>query len=144
MQIQKKETIMHFYRLVYGCDFNELNKDKIDELDTAVEHWRYFFVSQSCGLLSLMTFAAEKMITSNGRYTAITPAEKMYFYIKMIDPEFLFLEAYEAGNTINQIKELCLLNFRLYDPMLIRFEKSLYPLLYNDYDYLWTQDKIKR
>ena len=139
-----KETILRVYKYVWHSNFEELTDDKIHELNNAVEFWRYFFVNKSSNLLSMMTEAAEKMITSNGRYTAVTHAEKAYFFIKLIDPDFLFLEAHESGNTMEEIRELCLLNFRLYDKNLIRLEQRLYKTLKDVPEDLWTLERIKR
>ncbi|MBE6148855.1 MAG: hypothetical protein E7167_05165 [Firmicutes bacterium] len=144
IQPPNKNTIMRFYRLMQSSNFANLDETKMQALDEAVNHWRTFFNNKSCGLLSLMTFTAEKMITSNGRYTAVTPEEKVYFYIKMIDPELYFLEAYESGNTMDEIKELCFLNFRLYDPYLIHYEKKLCNVLTDAPDDMWALERIKR
>ncbi|MBQ6841285.1 MAG: hypothetical protein IJO63_04130 [Bacilli bacterium] len=142
--IPRKETILSFYRYVWKSDFASIDEEKMKALDEAVEYWRYFFTGKSSSLLSMMTFAAEKMISSNGRYTAVTHAEKAYFYIKMIDPELLFLEAHESGNTMEEIRDLCMLNFKLYDPNLIRLEQRLYRVLKDVPEDLWTLERIKR
>ena len=143
-QVPNKDVIMRFYRLMTSVNYSKLDEEKMKELDAAVERWRYFFVNQSIGLVSLMTFTAEKMITSNGRYTAVTPEEKMYFYIKMIDPQFYFLEAHESGNTMEEIRQLCFLNFRIYDSTLIRHEMALNKVLKNAPEDMWSLNRIKR
>lgn len=146
IQRPNKEVILNFYRLMrkYGCNFAELSDSRIAEIDAAVESWRYFFTNKSYNLLSMMTLTAEKMTCSNGVYTAKTPTEKVYFYVKMIDPQFLFLEAQESGNTMEEIKRLCILNFKLYDPTLISFEKELHKVLKDLPEDMWTLDRIKR
>lgn len=146
IQRPNKEVILNFYRLMlkYGCKFEELSDSRIAEIDAAVESWRCFFTNKSYNLLSMMTLTAEKMTSSNGLYTAKTPAEKVYFYVKMIDPQFLFLEAQESGNTIEEIKRLCILNFKLYDPTLINFEKELHKVLKALPEDMWALDRIKR
>ena len=45
---------------------------------------------------------------------------------------------------MDQIKELCMLNFRFYDPNIIRFEKSLSKVLDNIPKDMWALDRIKR
>ncbi|MBE6155197.1 MAG: hypothetical protein E7164_00365 [Firmicutes bacterium] len=142
--LPNKSVILNFYRSVNNVDFTNLDSDKMIELDEAVEKWRYYFTNNSAGLISFMTFTAERLFTSNGRYTAVTPTEKIYFYIKMVDPNFYFLEAYEAGNTKDEIKNLCLSNFRIYDHFLIHYEKELYSTLLDVPDDLWALNRIKR
>ena len=144
IQIPNKEIVIRFYRMMQTSRFANLDENKMKELDCAVESWRSFFIGKSSNLFSLMTFTAERMITSNGRYTAVTPEEKMYFYIKMVDPDLLFLEAHESGNTMDEIKQLCILNFKLYDPFLIRYEKALHKVLIDAPEDMWTLERIKR
>lgn len=138
-----KKTIAKFYYMSLNVDFDLLDNIKIEKLNNSVEYWRYFFENQSCGLLTMMTCVAEKMITSTGRYGAVTPEEKLYFYLKMIDPDFLFLEASEVANKTEEVKELCLLNFRIHDPFIIKFEKKLYKRLQYKEE-LWARERIKR
>ena len=142
--LPNRETIIRCYRYANVSCFSDLTEEQMQLLDAAVEKWRYYFTNSSIGILSMMTFTAEKMLSSNGRYTAVTPLEKMYFYVRMIDPEFLFLEAHESGNTIEEIKQLCIQNFRVYDPTLIRHEKEILKVMKNAPDNLWDLERIKR
>ena len=137
-----KETIIRFYKFIRDVNFESLSDDDFERLDKAVEYWRYFFTNGTTGLLPAMSLTAERMITSNGRHEAKTWEEKAYFYIKTIDPNFMFLEAYESGNTIDEIKQLCYLNFHLYDSFLISLEKKLYKRL-NLQEDLWPRELIK-
>lgn len=138
-----KTTIAKLYCYIRNYTFESLSDEKIKELDDFVDYWRYYFTNDYAGLLSTMTFTAEKMIVSNGRYGVKTWEEKAYFYIKIIDPDFLFLEAHETGNTMQEIKDLCKLNFGIYDPYLIELEKRLYKRLQIKED-LWSRERILR
>ena len=84
--------ISHFYELMKNVNFNELTPQKAKEIDELVSYWYNLFHNRTEGRLSLMVYTAEKMTTSNGYYGVISPAEKVYFYVKMVDPEFYFLE----------------------------------------------------
>lgn len=136
-----KQTVAQFYSRVLKVDLNALTDEQIENLEAAVKNWTYFFNHQTHGMLSKMTFTAERMIVSNGVYGPKTWEEKLYFYIRMVDPNFLFLEANECGNTMDEIKALCRLNFGIYDPYLIQFEKALYKRLGYTED-LWCRDQL--
>ena len=116
----KKQTVVHFYSHIINVNLNNLTDEQIESLEDAVRNWSHFFNHETHGILSRMTFTAEKMTISNGTYGPKTWEEKLYFYIRMVDPNFLFLEAHESGNTMDEIKKLCKLNFGIYDPYIIQ------------------------
>lgn len=144
LDLFNKDTIVRFYKLMNFTTFNELSEERRAEIDAYVNKWRFFFNNRCLGLRALMTFTAEKMISSNGYYGPKTSQEKMYFYIKMVDPQLYFLEAHESANTMEEERNLCLLNFRIYDPYLIKYEKVLQRELGQFQEELWTLDRIKR
>ena len=63
----------------------------------------------------------------------------------MIDPDLLFLEAYESANTQDELKAFCFQNFGIYDPIMIKLEKEFNKkfLSLSDAD-LWSRERIKR
>lgn len=65
--------------------------------------------------------------------------------MKMVDPDFLFLEVYEAANMKDEIKDFSMKNFRIYDGVLIKLEKQFNELfmIYGPND-LWSRERIKR
>ena len=137
-----KETIYKFYGLIRNVNFDCFSNDDIVRIDTLAEKWRYYFCNNCAGILSTMTFVAEKMITSRSGFGVITPEEKAYFYIKIVDPNFLFLEAYETGNSFAEMKKPCMLNFHIYDPIIINLEKKIYKKFFPD-ELFWAKERIK-
>ena len=141
----KKDTIIKFYKTLKFSNFLRISEEKREILDTIANNWRPFFVNQSIGMSSLMTFVAEKMITSSKNYGLTNGDEIAYFFIKIVDPDLLFLEVYESANKIDEIKELCMKNFRFHDKFLIYLERC-YNKRFHEYtpDELWSREKIKR
>ena len=92
-----------------------------------------------------MHYTAERLITSSRNYGLTNGDEKAYFYMKMVDPDFLFLEVYEAANMKDEIKDFSMKNFRIYDGVLIKLEKQFNELfmIYGPND-LWSRERIKR
>lgn len=140
-----KDVILKFYRLLRLTSFRSISDERRKELDDIVEHYRYFFVSQTCGTFNLMTLVAERLITSYKNYGLQNDDEKAYFYIKIVDPNLMFLEVYEAANKKDEIKDLCLKNFHLHDKYIIYLERLLNNR-FQDYDPddLWSRESIKR
>lgn len=119
--------------------------ERRDFIDLYVQMWEPFFTNQSCGILTKMTFTAERMILSAKSFGLHNDDEKAYFYIKMIDPEFLMLEAYESANTKEELMHFCINNFGFYDKFLIGLEKKCnkrFNLI--EIDELWSRERIKK
>lgn len=141
--IYNKTAIAKFYHMVENANFDLLSDETISLLDYCINKWHYAFYHNTAGLLTRMTLTAEKMTTSNGYLGPKSIEEKLYFYIRMVDPDFLFLEAYEACNKTEELVNCCKLNFHIYDPYLIKFERELYKRL-NLKDDLWSLERIKK
>ena len=137
-----KATITKFYGFIRKVNFESFSNEDIVRIDALVEKWRYYFWHDSAGLLTAMTFVAEKMITSKKGFGVESWEEKAYFYIKMLDPDFLFLEAHETANKLSETKELCNLNFHVYDPMIIYLETLIYKKFFPN-ELFWAKERIK-
>lgn len=140
-----KQVIIKFYKTLKFNNFKTLNLDRIQEIDEIVERYRPIFINNTIGLLTLMHYTAERLITSSRNYGLTNGDEKAYFYMKMVDPDFLFLEVYEAANMKDEIKDFSMKNFRIYDGVLIKLEKQFNELfmIYGPND-LWSRERIKR
>ena len=92
-----------------------------------------------------MTFTSERLTTSYKNFGLLNGDEVAYFFIKLVDPELLFLEVYESANKVQEIKDYCLCNFRIHDKFLIYLEKC-YNIKFKEYspDDLWARDAIKK
>ena len=140
-----RETILKFYRLLDFTYFIHLSKERIDEIDKVIEKNRIYFTKDTAILPTLMTFVAEKLLTSAQRYGLQNGDEIAYFYIKMIDSNLLFLEAFESANKEDELKDYCMRNFRIYDRMVINLEKALNKKLkIISNDDLWSRDTINK
>ena len=132
-----KENVYKFYTLVSHVDFNSLSIERANEIDAQVLKYSYYFHNKTCGPLDLINFTAEKMRVSNKYYGIYTPEEMAYFFIKMIDPSFLALEAYEAGNTLKEQREISIKNLYYYSLFIIRLEEKI-----NDRFNFYKQDEM--
>ena len=141
----KMDVINNFYRNLSFTNFESIDEERLKELDKLVLIYRSLFTSQTVGLLSLMTYTAERLNASYRNYGLRNGDEKAYFYMKVVDPNLQFLEVYESANRVEDVKELCKLNFRIHDKFLIFLEKT-YNNKFHEYDPddLWTRDSIKR
>lgn len=141
----KKEVILNFYRSIGLTNFESIDDNRLKELDELVCLYRSTFTSNTVGLLSLMTYTAERLTVSYKTYGLRNSDEKAYFYMKVVDPNLQFLEVYESANMRDEVRDLCKLNFRIHDKYLIYLEKS-YNNRFHEYDRddLWSRESIKR
>lgn len=139
------KVIRKFYGILNFSGFNTIAPERVKEIDEITDFWRPIFINNTVSLRSLMHYTAEKMITSSKNYGLTTGEEIAYFYIKIIDPDFYFLEASECANTMDDMKDLCFKNFGIYDAALIKLEKTFNDR-FNAYDPddLWSRDRIKK
>jgi len=143
--IFNKNSIIKFYKTLKFTNFETISPDRKEELEVIVNKWKNTFILNSVGLQTLMTYTAEKLTTSYKTYGLKNGDEIAYFYIKIVDPDFMFLEVYESSNFDDEICKYCMLNFHFYDKFLIHLEKA-----YNKYfkeflpEDLWTRELIKK
>ena len=140
-----RSTVKRFYTLIRYHHFATITQERMKKLDEIIEKWRYFFEQNADGYRSKMTFVAEKLITSSKQFGLLNDDEKLYFYVKMVDPNFYFLEAYESANTHREFIELCMLNFHFVDSILTFIEREINDRfrIFND-DELWALDRIDK
>ena len=119
----KKEVILKFYKNLGYVNFESIDENRSKELDELVFIYRDTFINETVGLLSLMTYTAERLTISYKNYGLRNNDEKAFFYMKVVDPNLQFLEVYESANMTKDIRELCKLNFRIHDKYLIYLEK---------------------
>ncbi len=145
MRSLNQRSINNFYRILRYQRFTTISEERKVELDALVEKWRYFFQNQTSGKQALMTYVAEKLTVSSKSIGLVNGDESAYFYVKMVDPELKFLEAYEMANKKEEIKQICEMNFGFYDMALIKLEYFL-NLHFMEYekDDLWTRESLKR
>ncbi len=126
----KKETISRFYSELFGSmefsNFESIDEERKAELDKLASMWRFRLQTAANGFKSRMNLLAEKLtISYKTTFKLKNGDEVAYFYIQTLDPELRFLEIYEVGNTIEDIRNLCMLNYRIFDKKLIKLEKLL-------------------
>lgn len=137
--------LQEFYNKLKGVRFNYITEDRFEYLDNLVNEYKLYFSIDTTSMGSLATSAAEKLTKDHSKYGFLNRDEIIYFYIKMVDPEFKFLEVYESVATIKEMRETCILNFGYYDNVIIFFER-----IFNkkfqifEPDELWMRDSIKR
>ena len=140
-----RETLLKFYRVLDFTYFMHLSQERKEIIDEVVEKNRIYFTKDAIGLPTLMSFVAEKLTVAAKKYGLQSGDEAAYFYIKMVDPNLLFLEAFESANKEEELKNICMSNFRIYDRMLINLEKFLnkrLKLISNDD--LWSRDTVDK
>lgn len=142
---QTSKDLISFYKYINGISFDNLSSQRASELDHQVDKWRYYFNQRSSSQRTLMYTAAEKLRVSHKWLGAIDKVEAAYFFVKLVDPDFLFLEASEAACTIQQKNRYMMDNFNIYDPYLPRIE-ALINKRFNFYDIndIWALDRIKK
>jgi len=134
-----------FYSSLSFTGFQCLKKERIPELDLLVLKNKCYFSIDTTNMASLATSSAIKLLENKVSYGLLNDDEVMYFFIKMIDPELKFLEAYECVMEKNELINTCLLNFGYYDNVMIYAER-IYNQLFKkiELDDLLIRDSIKR
>ena len=138
-----KDTIMSFYASRRCTGFLMLNESRIPEIESSAALNHEFMAQYTSSLGELMTRCAEVLTTSAQDFGLANGDEVIFFFIKTVDPDFLFLEAYESARKKEDVKPLCLHNLAIYDPYLIYYEslfqRRFKPASLQD---LWTRGKI--
>lgn len=139
------DAIKKFYSILKFTGFRKLTEDRKQILDTFIAKYRDNFLENSCGPLSLACYTAEKLTTNPKKFSIENDDERVYVYIKILDPDFKFLEAYEMANLKDEVREICFVNFHYYDPNMILFERR-YNAIFQEFapDDLWARESIKR
>jgi len=119
------QTIVKFYGLVNKSAFLSISPERREELDRIVEGKMGLLTSNIITIPVLMTHTAEKLITSSKNFGLRNSDEMAYFYIMIVDPDLKFLEAFESASKVDELKEYCFNNFRIYDKTIIGLEKRL-------------------
>ncbi len=143
------ETISRFYKYLYSklgfASFGTLTPEKCEELDKLVAKWQYYFTSKTTGYRAKLNLVSERLLTSYKNMGLETGDEVAYFFIKLLDPTLLHLEAFESANLADEMKELCFKTFRVFDKNMITLQK-LYNARFREYapEDLWDRQTIKR
>lgn len=145
MIVYSKETILKFYKIIEGVTFETITEERKKQIDNIADNYRVIFTKKTYGKTTLMTYTAERLITSYKNFELATNDEKAYFYVKIIDPDFILLEAYECTNLIKELQTICLKQFGIFDMTLIKLEKSINNRfnIFNPDD-LWVNGFLKR
>lgn len=136
-------SIRNFYRVVKFRNFNTLDIERKEIIDSTLPSWIEYFNERSTGYLTRMTLAAERLTTSPKTYGLLNGDEQAYFFIKIVDPDFLMLEVFEVARTQDEIKDLCIKNFGFYDRVMIHLEQKCNSK-FKMYEDLWTLERIKK
>lgn len=140
-----KWALQEFYKTLAWVRFEALDEERLAYLDSLVEDNRFYFNIQTTDMKTLATSAALLLNKDLTRYKFLNRDEIAYFYIKMVDPEFRFLEVYESVATIKEMKATCKLNFGYYDNAIIFLERLLNKKFHLfESDELWMRESIKR
>lgn len=115
--------IAAFYKKQRFFRFYNISKERLEEIRLLALNNINYFTKNTMGTLGeIMTACASKLTTSSRNFGLSSSDEIILFFIFLVDPNFLFLEAYESCNKKEDIKPLCLANFGIYDPYLIFYE----------------------
>lgn len=138
-------AIKRFYKSLKFTRFLRLRDDRREILDTLVEENKFYFKMDTTTFASFVTSTAKKLYSEPELYGLLNDDEKVYFYIKMIDPEFKYLEIYESFYNIATQRDAAHLNFGYYDNVIIYFERLLNMKfqMFTE-DELWMRESIKR
>ena len=134
-----------FYSSLYFTRFEKLDLERRDFLDALVKKNKLYFHMDTTDTASVATSTATKLVESSIKDAFLNDDEVIYFFIKMVDPEFRFLEVYESVMNIKEMQMTSILNFGYYDNVLIHLEK-VYNKKFQVFgpDELWTRESIKR
>ena len=126
----QKNALIKFYKYVAKqTPKGYLSKKRIAALDKIVASWENYFAPLE-NYKYKMHAVAEKLTTSSRSMGLLNATEMKYFYIKIVDPEFLFLQMSEIAKDQEELKQLCLVKFRIYDSYIIHIEKQINSLLF--------------
>ena len=142
---EKKNILKRFYRNLLFTGFKTIDEKKQKILDDLITKWHVFFYKAKRSKFDLAVIVAYRLIFDTDFYEMLTGDEMAYFFIKIVDPDLLALECYEAANTKNELRDLLLKNFGYCDTKLIFLEKH-FNTYFNIYDKneIWSLDRIKR
>lgn len=120
-----------------------LTTKRLEELKNLAEESRPYFNRGITSLAGLMSLSACKLTTSARNFGLQNSDEIIFFYLTLVDPDFLFLEAYECANRKDQIEPLCIANIGIYDPYIIYYEVLLQRRFrFPELDVLWARGRI--
>ena len=138
-------SIKKFYSILKFTGFRNLSEERKEILDTYIAIHRDSFLENSCGPVSLACYTSEKLTTNPRKFSIENDDERVYVYIKILDPDFKFLEAYEMANLQDEVRAICLANFHYYDSNMVLFERK-YNALFKEFlpEDLWARESLKR
>lgn len=142
---EKKNILKRFYRNLQFAGFKTIDETKQIELDNLVSAWYDVFHKNNINKFDLAVLVSYRLIFDLKLYDSLSGDEIAYFFIKIVDPDLIALECYEAGNTKKEIRDLLLKNLGFCDTKLIFLEKY-YNNYFHVYDIneIWALDRIKR
>lgn len=138
-------AIKRFYKSLRFTRFLRLVEERRELLDALVEKNRFYFKMDTTTFASFVTSTAIKLYQESQIYGFLNDDEKVYFYVKMVDPDFKYLEIYEAFYNVATQRDAAHLNFGYYDNVIIYFERLLNKRfrMFQE-DELWMRESIKR
>jgi len=127
------KKIKKFYSSIAYTKFFKLSEDRKSFIEEQVISNITYFKMDTTDYASFVTSVATKL-TDKPVYLGLqNDDEILYFYIKMVDPDFLFLEIYESFANKHDMREVALSNLGYYDYTLMMIEKT-YNDLFQEYD----------
>ena len=118
------DTMKKFYQFIDFTNFKLLTQDRIIELDQKAAKIKGEMAKYR-NRMSVMGIVANRLMASSQSLGLKNGDEIAYFYIKVVDDNLLYLELANIATDKEELKDLCIRKFGVYDNVIIHLEKYL-------------------
>ncbi len=119
------DIMKKFYQFLDFSRFNTLSLERMQEIDKLIISFKNRTNSKYNNRMSVMSYTANRLMTSSQQMGLLNGDEIAYFYIKVVDDSLLFLELATLAEDKDELRELCKRKFGVYDNVIIHMEKCL-------------------
>ncbi len=120
-----KEAVNKLYRSLKFSKFVNLSKERMLEIDNLAIAWAESLRNHLVNTPSIMSTIANQLIASRPKFNLASDDEVLYFYVKVVDPKFKFLELSQIAQDKKELINLVIRQFGIYDNVIIYLEENL-------------------
>ncbi len=120
-----KEIINKLYCSLKFNKFTNISKERMAEIDILATSWRESLRNHFVNTPSVMTNIANQLIASRQKFNLANDDEALYFYVKVVDPKFKFLELSQIAKDKKELATLQIKQFGIYDNVIVYIEENL-------------------
>ena len=120
-----KEIINKFYSSLKFNKFKNISKERMAEIDNIATYWSERLRYNDNDTPTVMTIIVNQLFASRQKFNLVNDDEVLYFYIKVVDSKFKFLELSQIAKDKKELVILLIRYFGIYDNVIIYLEENL-------------------